>query len=400
MIPDFRRAAILARWMVALVAAPLVSSVLGAQLPTALSDSAFAQLSASLSEPPGFFDTDNLISNEDAYLHPVGTLKRIGVTGGAYVGVGPDQNFSYIAAIHPHIAFLIDIRRDNLLEHLLFKAIFAQSRNRLEYLCLLFGKRAPTDTTGWGARDGAALLAYIDAAPSNSTGAADIQSKVIAGVRKLAMPLSIVDLATIARFHSTFIAQGPALRFNTLGRPPASYDPDYRRLLLETDRTGRQSNFLAHEADFQVVKSLEGRNLVIPVVGKSRGEQGTGGDRRLAAIAPRNSVRLLHVERRAVPVRRRHLPDVRAHGGGAAPHVAERDDPELFLRRASAGGGRLSRRAGPTVHGSVCGRDRGWWLWELLRSGDARSDRTLRETRQGQRSGATNLGGTRPGSIV
>src|SRR5437868_1817447 len=105
-----------------------------------LTDSAFAQLSARLSEAPGFFDTDNLISNEDSYLHVIGTLKRVGVTGGAYIGVGPDQNFSYIAAVRPRVAFIIDIRRDNLLEQLLFKSIFSLSRNRLEYLCFLFGK--------------------------------------------------------------------------------------------------------------------------------------------------------------------------------------------------------------------------------------------------------------------
>src|SRR5690349_9456597 len=102
----------------------LVSAALRAQAPPALGDTAFAQLIASVSEAPGFFDTDNLISNEDSYLHVVGTLKRLGVTGGAYVGVGPDQNLSYIAAIHPRIAFIVDVRRENMLEHLLFKAIF------------------------------------------------------------------------------------------------------------------------------------------------------------------------------------------------------------------------------------------------------------------------------------
>jgi hypothetical protein len=34
-----------------------------------------------------------------------------------------DQSFSYIAAIRPAVAFMIDIRRDNLLMHLMFKAL-------------------------------------------------------------------------------------------------------------------------------------------------------------------------------------------------------------------------------------------------------------------------------------
>ena len=192
---------------------------------------------------------------------------------------GPDQNFSYIAAVRPHVSFIIDIRRDNLLQHVLFKSLFALARNRIEYLCLLLGKRAPADTAGWGSRDMASLLAYIDAAPSDSSTAARIRSRVLERVRRSPVPLSPADLATITRFHLTFIAQGLGLRFNSFGRLPQAYDPDFRRLLGETDRTGRQSNFLAHETDFQFVKGLEERNLVIPVVGDF------GGDRALAGTA-------------------------------------------------------------------------------------------------------------------
>ena len=65
--------------------------------------SSFAAQVAALSEPAGYFDTDNLISNERSYLDVVPDLKKRGVRGGAYIGVGPDQNFSYIAAVRPEI---------------------------------------------------------------------------------------------------------------------------------------------------------------------------------------------------------------------------------------------------------------------------------------------------------
>lgn len=252
----------------------LAPRVVLAQAPGRLSDSGFAALSAALSEPSGYFDTDNLISNEDSYLHPIGTLKRIGVAGGAYVGVGPDQNFSYIAAIRPHIAFIVDVRRDNLLHHLLLKSAFGLARNRLEYLCVLFGKTAPADTTGWGARDITALLAYVDTARRDTMVVARVRTRV----RASAMRLSGEDLATIARFHSTFIAQGPGLRFNSFGRAPAAYYPDYRRLLTETDRDRRRASYVAREEDFQFMKSLEDRNLVVPLVGNF------GGTKALAAL--------------------------------------------------------------------------------------------------------------------
>ena len=250
-----------------------------AQAPSALSDSAFAALVSRTSEAGGFFDTDNLISNEDSYLHPVSTLRAIGTSGGVYVGVGPDQNFSYIAAVRPHAAFIVDVRRDNVLEHLLFKATFALSRNRVEYLALLFGRAAPADTAGWAAKPVDSLLYYIDAARPDSAIALSIRAHVLAEVRRSAIPLSGTDLATISRFHDAFIASGPALRFNTFGRAPQPYYPDYRRLARETDRDGRQAGFLATEEAFQFVKSLEDRNLLIPLVGDF------AGDRALASVA-------------------------------------------------------------------------------------------------------------------
>src|SRR5574341_1933470 len=105
------------------VALALAAAPAAAQVPARLGPAEFGALVERLSEPPGYFNTDNLISNEDSYLHAVTGLERYGVRGGAYLGVGPDQNFSYIAAVRPDIVFIIDIRRDNLLEQLLFKAL-------------------------------------------------------------------------------------------------------------------------------------------------------------------------------------------------------------------------------------------------------------------------------------
>src|ERR1041384_7917433 len=83
-----------------------------------LADAEFPRLIQRLSEPGGYFDSDNLISNESSYLHVLGKMRKMNVTGGAFIGVGPDQSFSYIAQTRPRIAFMIDIRRDNLLQHL------------------------------------------------------------------------------------------------------------------------------------------------------------------------------------------------------------------------------------------------------------------------------------------
>ena len=79
------------------------------------------------------------------------------------------------------------------------------------------------------------------------------------------------DLDTIDRFHRTFIDAGLSLKFQTFGRAPQSYYPTYRELLFETDREGQRANFLVNEDDYQFVRGLQQRDLIIPVVGNIAG---------------------------------------------------------------------------------------------------------------------------------
>ena len=102
--------------------------------------SQFAAIIERISEEGGYFWNDNFVSNEASYLHPLRKLRELGIEGGVYLGVGPNQNFTYIAKLRPHYAFIIDIRRQNFLEHLFFKALFHFSRNRSEYLSLLLSR--------------------------------------------------------------------------------------------------------------------------------------------------------------------------------------------------------------------------------------------------------------------
>ncbi len=247
-------------------------SIAGA-LPAQRPDSAraFGRLVEQLSEPGGYFNTDNLISNERSYLHVLNALDRLGVHGGAYIGVGPDQNFSYIARVRPTIAFVIDIRRDNMLQQLMFKALFARARNRAEYLALLLGRPLPSASDRWNEWPIASLVAAIDTLTLTAQSAEGARAAVIAQVRACGVTLSATDLATISRFHSEFIAAGLGLQFTSTGRAPQYYYPTLRQLLLERDLDGQPASYLAHEADFQFVKALEARNLVVPVVGDLSG---------------------------------------------------------------------------------------------------------------------------------
>ena len=233
----------------------------------------FAGQIAALSEPEGYFDTDNLISNEQGYLTVLQDIERAGFRGGAYVGVGPDQNFSYIAAARPDVAFIIDVRRDNLLLHLLFKALFSLARTRVEYLALLCGREVPKELELWRSRNVDALTGYVDAAPALDRAAIDaLRARVTEKMRSFGVSLSGTDIQTVDRFHRRFIEAALGLRFQSLGRPPQLHYPTLRQLILEVDNAGHQRNYLATEDGFQFVKSLEARNRLIPVVGNLSGE--------------------------------------------------------------------------------------------------------------------------------
>lgn len=235
--------------------------------PTAADSLPFARLVEQLSESGGYFDTDNLISNESSYLHIIGTIKSQGVKGGAYVGVGPDQNFSYITAVRPSVAFIIDLRRDNLLLHLLFKSIFEASRNRLEFLALLFGRPAPQSPSLWNGRPLSELLDYIASTPADTTRHRRTHQQLAERIRGYGLPGSVVDYPTIRRFHDEFVRSGLELRFTSYGRGPRTYYPTIRQLYLEKDLSGREASFLAREDDFQFLQALQRKGRVVPVVG-------------------------------------------------------------------------------------------------------------------------------------
>jgi hypothetical protein len=182
-----------------------------------------------------------------------------------------------MARVRPRIAFIVDIRRDNLLHHLLLKALFGLARNRAEYLALWLGKPVPADLARWSDRDLEALVGWADTARVTTASADAAVRAVRARITTFGIPLSAVDLATIERFHRSFIADGFALRFTSAGRAPRDYYPTLGQLITERDLAGNRASYLVREADFQFLKRLEARNLVVPVVGDLAGPKALNG---------------------------------------------------------------------------------------------------------------------------
>jgi hypothetical protein len=241
-------------------------------------DTSFAGLVARLSEPNGYFDSDNIITNEVSYLHVSSQLEKAGTHGGVYIGVGPDQNYSYIAMIRPQMAFMLDIRRDNLLEHLLFKSLFAMSHNRFEYLCLLLGKPVPADIERWTGRPMRDIMAYLEKTPTDSGVAAATKRASNDRIAKLGIPLDAHDREMIDRYRGQFVFEGLDTRYSSLGRNNRSNYPSFGQLINETDRSGRQRGYLADESAFQLVREMQLADRIVPVVGN------VAGDKALRAI--------------------------------------------------------------------------------------------------------------------
>ena len=264
------------------VTAALLSVMLAVPLRAEQAVPPFAAAVAALSEDGGYFDTDNLISNERSYADALPGLDAPGLAGGVYIGVGPDQNFSYIARLRPSVAYLVDIRRDNLLLHLLFKALFTLADSRADYVCLLVGCTVPADArAALAGADGARLAAWVDEVRGAGHGAATPDPRIAPTLASFGVPLSAEDQAAIARFHRSFLDRGLGLQFQSFGRPPQRFYPSYRDLMLETDAAGAPAHFLATERGYVVVRDLQRADAVIPVVGD------LAGTRALAAIAKR-----------------------------------------------------------------------------------------------------------------
>ena len=132
---------------VAIGAGGLRLSAAADTLPSRLGDDEFWALSEQLSESDGYFRSDNLLSNELYYPEVIAPLVARVKPGRVYLGVGPEQNFNFIAAIKPTMAFITDIRRGNLHAQLMYKALFELSQDRAEFISRLFTKPRPETLT-------------------------------------------------------------------------------------------------------------------------------------------------------------------------------------------------------------------------------------------------------------
>jgi hypothetical protein len=260
--------------LVVLVTTPVAPAVPAE--PERLTAEEFSRLIRDFSEEGGYFMSDNFTSSEDSYLTIVDKLQELAVPGGAYIGVGPEQNFTYIAKIRPRIAFIVDIRRQAMIQHLMYKAIFQLSPTRADFISLLLSRPIPAGKAPAANAPLDEIIAFFSDLPADN----GAYAQNLASIRKtiqedFQFPLSKEDQASLEYVYGSFRTWGFQIGFDAGSRRGRGFGrfPNLRHLLAMRDLKGKQESFLASTTDYDFVRGMHRRNLIIPVVGDFSGKK-------------------------------------------------------------------------------------------------------------------------------
>jgi hypothetical protein len=263
-----------------------------ASAPKELTDQQFWSLSKQFSEEDGVFRSDNLLSNETSFQYIIPKLLKTAKQGRVYLGVGPEQNFTYIAALKPSMAIIIDIRHGNLDVQLMYKALFELSRDRADFVSRLFSRKRPDGLTEKSSVSDI-FNAYLAAEGSQELYEANLKAVQDVLMKKHGFPLTPGDVEGIRWAMGNYYNFGPSINYNSslsASVPPAivgavgggfggNNGVTYAALMTAEDGTGQNRSFLGDQENFEFLKDLETRNLVLPVVGDF------GGTKAIQAVA-------------------------------------------------------------------------------------------------------------------
>jgi hypothetical protein len=250
---------------------PPDTSIASGNLPTRLTNSEFWTMVTDFSEPGGYFHSDNYLSNEIAFQEIIPDLQRKVKQGGVYLGVGPEQNFTYIAALRPRVAFIIDIRRQNMIEHLLYKAFMEISSDRAGFISMLFARPRPAGL-GSGTTVDDLFTAFDNSIPNSNLFEKNLRL-ALDHLKDRGITLSFGDQASMQKVYEAFYESGPDLTYTSYGNAQllGRGMPSYSDLMTAADESGKNWAYLATEEQFEAVRQLERNNLIVPLVGNFAG---------------------------------------------------------------------------------------------------------------------------------
>lgn len=251
-------------------------------LPAKLADADYWKLVTDMSEPGGYFRiVDNFTSNEMEVGQLFTMIRQQKVSGGVFLGVGPEQNLSYIAAIRPQMAFLFDIRHQALLQHQMFKAIFELSPDRADFISMLFAKPRPAKL------DSATTIPAIwDAfwyVPTDTALARTNYTRISDHLTKThGFTFTPEEAQTMRNVYDSFIAYGPTITTNgpqSAGRGGNNANTFADMTGYSPDATGLPQSFLSSEDNYRYLRGMNLNNLIVTVTGDF------GGPKAIRAVA-------------------------------------------------------------------------------------------------------------------
>jgi hypothetical protein len=249
---------------------PIRAADLG--LPVKLDDEDFWRIVSEFSERPGTFQSDNLLSNERWLQHVIPDLVAKARPNRVYVGVGPEQNFTYIASLKPAMAFIVDIRRGNFDLHLMYKALFELSTDRADFVSRLFCRPRPEGLSAKSTVE-EIFAAYDKVESSDTLYSRNMRAIVNVLTKTHGFQLSSADILRLQHIFNAIYVYGPGIQYSTTqtaGRR-LTREPSYSDLMLATDLGGFQHSFLATEETYAYLKRFESENLLIPLIGDFAG---------------------------------------------------------------------------------------------------------------------------------
>ena len=253
-------------------------------IPDRLADSTYWRMITEFSEPSGYFTSENFVSNELSWQEVIPPLLTTIKPGGVYLGVGPEQNFTYLVAFKPKIAFIVDIRRQNLLQQMWYKAVIELSNDRADFLSRLFARTRPAGLDTSSTAD-ALITAFEQAPPDSALFKRTYESVRDLLVKQKGFKLSADDLASLYHVDSAFYFAGTALNYSfgqgrggNFGGGYGRMMPTFAELMRSDDGSGLNRSFIGSEANYRVLRDMQQRNLIVPLVGNF------AGDKALAAV--------------------------------------------------------------------------------------------------------------------
>ena len=233
-----------------------------------LTDRELWHIFSTMSEDGGTFPSENFVSNEKAYQFVIPTLQRTLTPTGVYLGVGPEQNFTYIVNLKPRLAIIFDIRRQNAMTHLMYKALFELSPSRADFVSRLFSR--PLSSPLASSATPAEIFSALSRVAANDSAFAANWKAIVERLTSVHhFPLSDEDLGSMRHVFEAFREAGPDISYSyRLGAPPSATEwlVTFAQLQSLANAEGVNMAFLATEENYRWLRTYQSKNLVVPVV--------------------------------------------------------------------------------------------------------------------------------------